>query len=163
MQKNNDGLIFYSGTSANIDDLFPLFDQIILLQADKKELSRRLTERVNNRFGKSKEEQDWLFDQQLEWDNALIKKGAIPIDATKDLTTVVSSIIEMSKAIGTNKSAFIAVDDYLKALTEKNNISIKSMCRDSRNVDCNALSKLLETNNFPKELIVKLKLHLERT
>jgi broad-specificity NMP kinase len=113
MQKNRDGLIFYSGTAANIDDLLPLFDQIFLLQTDKKELSRRLTERVNNRFGKSKEVQDWLFDQQIEWDKALIQKGAIPIEATQDIKTVASSIIEMSKTKKTTKSGFIAVDDNL--------------------------------------------------
>ncbi len=97
MQKNRDGLIFYSGNTVNIDDLLQIFDQICLLQADKKEISHRLTERVNNRFGKSKEVQDWLFDQQIEWDKALIQKGAIPIDATQDIKTVAYSIIEMSK------------------------------------------------------------------
>lgn len=97
MQQNRDGLVFYSGTAANIDDLLSLFDQIILLQADKKELSRRLTERVNNHFGKSKEVQDWLFDQQIERDKALIQKGALPIDATQDIMTLASNIIQMSK------------------------------------------------------------------
>lgn len=97
IQKNSHGLNFYSGTATNIDDLLQLFDQIFLLQADKKELSRRLIERVNNRFGKSKAEQDWLFEHQLVWDKALIQKGAIPIDATQDIKTVATSIIEMSK------------------------------------------------------------------
>lgn len=97
MQQDNDGLIFYSGTATNIDELIPLFDQIFLLQADKKELSRRLTNRVNNPFGKSKEVQDWLFDQQEEWDKALIQKGAIPIDATQEIIAVASSIIAFSK------------------------------------------------------------------
>lgn len=97
MQVNRSGLTFYSGTASNISDLVPLFDQIFLLQVKKEELARRLTERVNNYFGKSKEVQKWLFDQQEEWDQALIKKGAIPVDATQDIKTLSSTIIEMSK------------------------------------------------------------------
>lgn len=159
MQKNRDGLIFYSGTAANVDDLLPLFDQVFLLQADKKELSRRLTERVNNSFGRSKVVQDWLFDQQAEWDKALIQKGAIPIDATQDIKIVASSIIEMSKTENNTKSDLIGVDDYFQVMIEKNDNSIRAKA-NSRFMDYNNLSNLLQTNDLPKELFVKLRFHL---
>lgn len=160
MQKNRDGLVFYSGTTANIDNLLSLFDQIILFQADKKELSRRLTERVNNRFGKSKEVQDWLFDQQIEWDKALIQKGAIPVDATQDIKTVASSIIEISKTKKTTKSGLIAVDDYIQAMFEKNDHSIRTRGSERQDVHYDNPHNALDTNDLPKELLVKLRLHL---
>lgn len=160
MQKNSDGLIFYSGTAANIDELIPLFDKIFLLQADKNVLSRRLTERVNNPFGKSKEIQNWIFDQQVEWDKALIQKGAIPIDATQDIKTVASSIIEMSKTEKSSKSGLLAVDDHIQVMIEKNDNSIRAIDSVSQYADCYNLSSVLVTNDLPKELMAKLRLLL---
>lgn len=98
LQKNKDELIFYTGVCTNLDDLLPFFDKIFLLQVNQKELTRRLNERTNNRFGKSNKVQQWIFDHQIEFEKKLLAKGAVPIDATKSIKDVAITIIEESES-----------------------------------------------------------------
>lgn len=45
-------------------------------------------------------------------------------------------------------------------MIEKNDNIFRAKCSDSRYDDCNTLSNVIETNDLPKELFVKLRLHL---
>ncbi|MBR9682062.1 MAG: AAA family ATPase [Candidatus Aenigmarchaeota archaeon] len=94
IRKNSKGIVFYSGLVSNLDELFPLFDEVILLKATQKTLSKRLTTRTSNDFGRTREVQEWIFAWKKWWEDKMIKEGAIVIDADQELDKVVADIIK---------------------------------------------------------------------
>jgi len=98
MRKNSDGIVFYNGTASNLDDLLPLFDKIFLLKVSSKILRQRLSTRTSNDFGRTAEVQKWVFSWKKWWENHMIEKGAIIIDASRSLQEIANEIIEKSKS-----------------------------------------------------------------
>lgn len=94
IEKNKDGIIYYFGTAMNIDEIWPLFDKVILLQANPEAIKKRLSERKNNDFGRTAEVQEWVLSTKDQWEKRMIEKGAIAIDANRSLAEVVDEIIE---------------------------------------------------------------------
>ena len=98
MSKNSNGIVFYNGTAANLDDLLPLFDKVFLLKVSQAVLRERLSTRTSNDFARTAEVQKWVFSRKTQWENHLIKKGAIAIDASRSLNEIASDIIKRSKS-----------------------------------------------------------------
>lgn len=98
MRKNSNGIVFYSGTASNLDDLLPLFDNIFLLKVSQKVLCERLSTRTSNDFGRTAEVQKWVFSWKTWWENHMKENGAIVIDASRSLQEVAENIVRMSKS-----------------------------------------------------------------
>ena len=98
MRKNSKGIVFYCGTASNLDDLLPLFDKIFLLKVSQRQLRERLSTRTSNDFGRTTEVQKWVFSWKKWWENHMIEKGSIVIDASRSLREVVEDIIRRSKS-----------------------------------------------------------------
>ncbi len=87
-------IAFYCGSATNTDELLPLFDKVVLLTVEPDAVRHRLTTRSENDFGKTKEVQDWLLESKEEGEMELEAKGAIVINANKDLEAVAKEIVE---------------------------------------------------------------------
>jgi len=96
MLKNSKGIVFYCGIASNLDDLLPLFDRVFLLKASQKLIRERLTTRTNNDYGRTPEIQKWIFGWKKQWENRMIDKGAIVINAGLPLGEKAKIIIERS-------------------------------------------------------------------
>jgi broad-specificity NMP kinase len=68
----------------NQDEYLKIFDKIFLLQCSPEVLLERLKTRTTNVYAKTPEEQKTTLQNQKLFDSSMIKKGAIPIDNSKD-------------------------------------------------------------------------------
>jgi broad-specificity NMP kinase len=89
-----DKVVFYCGNASNLDEIIPLFDAVVLLKANSEVTRQRLSSRVSNDFGRTKEVQDWLINGKELWENEVEKVGAIVIDANQSLDAVTSNVIK---------------------------------------------------------------------
>jgi len=96
VSKKGEGDSYYCGIVSNIEDLAPLFDKVMLLVATSDNIRKRLSSRDSNNFGSSKEVQDWVIDWKDEWEEKMMNKGAIKIDANDEIKSVVDEILERS-------------------------------------------------------------------
>ena len=94
-QKND--IAYYCGAPNNLEEMVPLFDQVILLVASPNNIRQRLNARQDNGFGKSVEVQDHILNHKESIEKYLIEKGAIVIDADQDINLVVEEVIRKSK------------------------------------------------------------------
>jgi adenylate kinase family enzyme len=98
VRKNAKGIVFYCGTASNLDELLFLFDKIFLLKVSPEILRERLNTRKSNDFGRTPEVQEWVLEWKDWWENHMHEKGAININANRDLQEVVNNIVKRSKA-----------------------------------------------------------------
>ncbi len=90
-------LCFYNGTATNIEAVAALFDTVILLQANPETLRHRLTTRTTHDFARETDMQDWILEIKIPFEECLIKRGAIAIDANGDMEDTIKRILEKVK------------------------------------------------------------------
>lgn len=88
-----------AGTAGgNLQEYLPLFDKVVLLQADPQTLVHRMQTRTNKTgFGKAKSEQDDNIEWQKAFDPLVLSLGAIPLDTSGDIASTLDRIVELSK------------------------------------------------------------------
>jgi len=91
-------IVFYCGTASNTDDLLPLFEKVILLKASPETTRKRLGTRKSNDFGRTEEVQKWVLTWKDWWENHMVEKGAITIDANRDVKEIIEDILNAVKA-----------------------------------------------------------------
>lgn len=88
--------IFLCGVVSNESEFWGMFSHIFALTIDEPTLIQRLRDRPNNNFGKL----DHELRDVLEWQQGAAegyrRSGAILIDATRPIDTVVDDILERS-------------------------------------------------------------------
>ncbi|MEK7519807.1 MAG: AAA family ATPase [Patescibacteria group bacterium] len=94
MSRAGEEITFYCGIAADMDELLPLFDTVVLLKANPDILRQRLTDRKAGDFGKTPEVQTWIMSWKDWWENHMQKSGAIVIDADQNIDTVSTEIIK---------------------------------------------------------------------
>jgi len=97
IKMNSKGTVFYCGVSSNLDELRPLFDKIFLLRINFKTLCKRLSARPVGDFGRTSGVQKWILSWKDWWENDMCKKGAIPINANRNLQKIARDIIKKAK------------------------------------------------------------------
>ncbi|MBU4124513.1 MAG: hypothetical protein KKI14_03560, partial [Nanoarchaeota archaeon] len=75
------------------------FDKVFLLKANRKNTCERLTKRTSNDFGRTAEVQKWIFTWKKWWEDKMIKRGAIVINANRDIKEITSNIIKRSEKV----------------------------------------------------------------
>ncbi len=91
-----EGVSFYCGSASNMHDILPFFNKIILLQVDEKTTRERLTSRDNNNdFGKTIEVQDWIIGWKKTWEDKMVARGAVIVDAHGDSKDVAEKIVSL--------------------------------------------------------------------
>ncbi|MCX6712720.1 MAG: AAA family ATPase [Candidatus Vogelbacteria bacterium] len=95
--QNRDQDAFYCGTASNTDDLYPLFDKVFLLKTTPEVLRERMATRPDEKsFGKTEEVQNWVFGWKDQWENTMIQKGAIVIDAGQPISSITDQILSLT-------------------------------------------------------------------
>src|SRR5262249_32010961 len=85
--------VFITGSSDNQREFYPMFARIFILIIDATTLTQRLQNRRPGDYGMHPEELQEIL-RTFEWfTRQTIEDGAIPIDATQPLATVVDEIL----------------------------------------------------------------------
>jgi len=95
IDQNSARVTFYCGVASNQDEIWPMFDQVILLRAAPATIRHRLATRTSNDFGRTAEVQDRVLGYQDWWEQKAIKQDALVIDADRPLSEVTAEIITM--------------------------------------------------------------------
>ena len=93
-QETND-VSFYCGTATNILDIVSLFDKIILLQASPDTVRHRLSTRTTHDFARSSQMQDWIIEIKKDFEDGLIQKGALVVDADGSIESTMQKVVEV--------------------------------------------------------------------
>lgn len=90
----DDTLAFLGGMSEGIDEVWGYFDKVILLTIDNKTIQERITRRSDNDFGKTPSEMAEILSSLEPYETKCKELGAIAIDATQPLDSVVDEILD---------------------------------------------------------------------
>jgi broad-specificity NMP kinase len=89
--------VIVTGITTNQDDFLDLFDKVFLLQSGKETFLKRLeTRHLNpgeNTFGKNQVERDYVVSGFLDFEQKLIKHGAISINSESTISVMADQII----------------------------------------------------------------------
>lgn len=95
MEEKND-LAFYCGGGSNVYEFMELFDKVILLTINLETNKHRLSNRTDNDFARTPEVQEYVLNKKNDWENEMIKKGSIVVDAHKDLDSIAKEVIDIA-------------------------------------------------------------------
>jgi dephospho-CoA kinase len=100
MLKNDAVDTVIAGLAFNQNDFLNLFDKIILLHCEEKTFLHRLDIREGeDAFAKDKSEQKYLLSWYREYEEEMVRRGAISINTEDPLEVVVEKIITEIKSI----------------------------------------------------------------
>ena len=92
--KQDKEIIVAAGIAANQAEYLDLFDKVFLLQCSEKTfLDRMATRKDSTAFGKSLVERQYVLNFYKDFEQKLIAKGAIVINAEEPLEVMVDNII----------------------------------------------------------------------
>jgi len=93
---------FYCGIASNMDDILPLFDKVFVLQPDSEILNERLKNREgSDNIGNTQDGRDVVLGWKDWWENKMMDKGAIFINANgtpKEVTKKILSRLKISNS-----------------------------------------------------------------
>jgi shikimate kinase len=96
--RGKEGFVFLCGSAANEDEVWPLFDLVVLLSIDETTMRRRLLTRTDHDFGTRAHELELLLAWRQVIDDHYVSRGAIRIDATQPLPFVVDAILRAAES-----------------------------------------------------------------
>lgn len=96
LKKQIKNIAFYCGVASNMGDLIPLFDKVILLKVGADTLHSRLsTQEGTNNIGNTEDSRQTVLGWKDWWENEMVKKGAIAIDASNKPGEVAQKILTL--------------------------------------------------------------------
>lgn len=81
------------GIISNQDEYLDLFDKVLLLQCSPETFVRRIEQRTDKDFGKDKGTQESLLNFYERFEERLLAKGAVPINAEAPIEEVVEQVM----------------------------------------------------------------------
>lgn len=93
MLDESDELVFVCGVADNQDEYLDYFDKVFLLQCKPEVFLHRLNIRQDNKFGKDEFSQNLELHKYKKFEENLIHKGAIVINAHHPIKEVADKII----------------------------------------------------------------------
>jgi broad-specificity NMP kinase len=97
VQDTREGNLFICGGAMNKPDFLHHFSKIFTLHLDDETLKERLRNRTNNDYGKKPEELAFQLKENQLTEQYSKERGAILIDATQPIKTIVEEIIKNSE------------------------------------------------------------------
>lgn len=91
--------VVIAGVASNQDDFLDLFDKIFLLHCDEKTFLHRLNTRDADEFAHEKSEQEHILSWYKEFEEKMLKRGAVPINTNDPLNIVVDNIVKEINSI----------------------------------------------------------------
>ncbi len=89
-----DKTIFLCGTAGNDDDLWPLFDRVVFLDASWKVIQGRLALREGNDYGKAKHELALIKEKYDKDQEIKTRPGVVVVDANRPLDAVLRLVLD---------------------------------------------------------------------
>ncbi len=82
-----------AGLSSNQEEYVPLFDKVLVLHARPETVLARLTSRTDNDYGKHPLEQQRLLNWHKSFEQEMIEKGALPLDAEQSIEAMADEVL----------------------------------------------------------------------
>lgn len=105
------------GVVSNELEVLGLFDKILLLQCNPETFINRVVARNNSSFGKEKSAQEFLLSFYKPFEDDLLTRGAVPINAEEPLDRVVRAV--MSEIPGLPAGITTKRNDRSEAITAR--------------------------------------------
>lgn len=88
------GPVVVAGVSdTQAENLFDLFDKILLFHCGEKIFLQRISDRTNHDFGKNEAERKMIIEWYKEFEQEMLNKGAIPVDTNQPVEAIVSRVL----------------------------------------------------------------------
>lgn len=84
--------VVVAGLSSNQELYLPLFDTILILHTSPEVVVSRLQSRTDNDYGKHPLEQQRLLNWHKSFEQEMVARGAVPINADRPLREVVEEV-----------------------------------------------------------------------
>ncbi len=98
LQTQKNDLAFYCGVATNMDELFPLFDQVILLKASSDNIYKRLSNREGtDDIGNTEASRKTVLGWKDWWEDEMTKKGVLVVDANNVPEAVTKTILTLCR------------------------------------------------------------------
>ena len=99
LKKQKEEKVFYCGIASNNDEIYSLFDKVILLKAGPRVICERLSSREGtDNMGNTPESREWVLGWKEWWENKVIKKqGVAVVNADDTLINVAEKIIKLAE------------------------------------------------------------------
>ena len=89
--------IVVAGLSSNQEVYLPFFDKVLVLHARPETLVARLISRTDNDYGKHPLEQQRLLNWHKSFEEEMVGKGAIPLDAEQSVEAMTEEVLRHMK------------------------------------------------------------------
>jgi dephospho-CoA kinase len=93
LDARGENTVIVAGIASNQDEYFDLFDKIFLLYCSEETFLHRLSTREENEFAREKSEQKQVLSWYKDFEDKMLKKGAIPINTEAPVNAVADQII----------------------------------------------------------------------
>ncbi len=90
---DKDDIMVVAGIASNQDEYLDLFDKTFLLHCREEIFLHRLNTRKENEFAKEKSEQEQVLSWYKDFEDKMLKKGAIPVDTEESVSGVADKIM----------------------------------------------------------------------
>ena len=92
---SKDAVTIVCGIASNSLEMLPYFDKVILLTLEDELLKKRLSARTGKYdWAKTEIEQSRLLSWKDDWEQAMVKAGAIPTNTNKPLEMVIEEVLQ---------------------------------------------------------------------
>ena len=95
--------IFLCGSASNEDEIWDLFDLVIVLDVDARSLKRRLGSRTDNDYGKNDFELEEILSRHGQLTSKYRGREGTMIDASRPLALVVQDVVASSDILKANE------------------------------------------------------------
>jgi dephospho-CoA kinase len=94
IQSQKSQLAFYCGGMSNTDDVWELFDVVVMLTVSDETTVKRLSTRQTGEFGSTQANRDWVLSWKHSLEDRWMEKGCIKIDAEADPDKVAAVVVD---------------------------------------------------------------------
>lgn len=93
-------LVFYCGGMSNTEDVWDVFDAVIMLTVSDVTTTKRLATRRLGEFGSTKTNRDWVLSWKHDLEAAWLERGCMRVSAEADPEQVARDIVERATNLG---------------------------------------------------------------
>ena len=90
-------LTFYCGGMSNTEEVWDIFDKIVVLTVSDATTVKRLSVRKNGEFGSIKENRDWTISWKQDFEQRLLKLGGIFVSAEDEPKMVAELVVKAAQ------------------------------------------------------------------
>ena len=97
LAKQKTDIAFYCGVAANLDEITPFFNKVILLKVNSEKLYERLLNREGKEqeMGSTEETRQSVFDWKDWWENEMETMGVLTVNADGNPDDVAKKILDL--------------------------------------------------------------------